>query len=106
MTEKKLDTPVASPVQGLRPFGSRAALFVGFGTLLGIPLCGGKPSAGHTSRQAKSNALSSAKTIRSKNWWSALRRSWHFKRKRYARPAKRARKTRHSETQMQSGPPG
>ena len=34
MTEKKLDTPVASPVQGLRQFGSRAALFVGFGTLL------------------------------------------------------------------------
>jgi hypothetical protein len=34
MTEKKLDTLVASPVQGRRQFGSRAALFAGFGTLL------------------------------------------------------------------------
>jgi signal transduction histidine kinase len=34
MTENKLDTLVASPVQGRRQFGSRAALFAGFGTLL------------------------------------------------------------------------
>jgi signal transduction histidine kinase len=34
MTKNKLDTPVASPVQGRRQFGSRAALFAGFGTLL------------------------------------------------------------------------
>ena len=34
MTEKKLDTLVASPFQGRRQFGSRAALFAGFGTLL------------------------------------------------------------------------
>jgi signal transduction histidine kinase len=34
MTEKTLDTLVASPVQGRRQFGSRAALFAGFGTLL------------------------------------------------------------------------
>jgi hypothetical protein len=37
MTEKKLDTLAASPVQGRRQFGSRAALFAGFGTLL-IPM--------------------------------------------------------------------
>jgi signal transduction histidine kinase len=34
MIERKLDTLVASPVQGRRQFGSRAALFAGFGTLL------------------------------------------------------------------------
>ncbi|MGA7925681.1 MAG: sensor histidine kinase [Candidatus Sulfotelmatobacter sp.] len=34
MAENKLDTLVASPVQGRRQFGSRAALFAGFGTLL------------------------------------------------------------------------
>jgi hypothetical protein len=34
MIEKKRDTLVASPVQGRRQFGSRAALFAGFGTLL------------------------------------------------------------------------
>jgi signal transduction histidine kinase len=34
MTENKLDTLGASPVQGRRQFGSRAALFAGFGTLL------------------------------------------------------------------------
>jgi signal transduction histidine kinase len=34
MVGKKLDTLVASPVQGRRQFGSRAALFAGFGTLL------------------------------------------------------------------------
>ena len=34
MTQNKLDTLVASPVQGRRQFGSRAALFTGFGTLL------------------------------------------------------------------------
>jgi signal transduction histidine kinase len=34
MTEKKLDTLVASPVQGRRQFGSRSTLFAGFGTLL------------------------------------------------------------------------
>ena len=34
MTEKTLDTLVASPVQRRRQFGSRAALFAGFGTLL------------------------------------------------------------------------
>jgi signal transduction histidine kinase len=34
MTEAKLDTLVASPVQRRRQLGSRAALFAGFGTLL------------------------------------------------------------------------
>jgi signal transduction histidine kinase len=34
MTEKQLGTPAAFPVQGRRQFGSRAALFGGFGTLL------------------------------------------------------------------------
>ena len=34
MTEKQLDALVASPVQGRRQFGSRMALFAGFGTLL------------------------------------------------------------------------
>ena len=34
MTEKKLDTLVASPVQGRRQFGSGSTLFAGFGTLL------------------------------------------------------------------------
>ena len=34
MTEKKPDTPAASPAQSRRRFGSRAALFAGFGTLL------------------------------------------------------------------------
>ena len=34
MIEKKPETLLASPVQGRRQFGSRAALFAGFGTLL------------------------------------------------------------------------
>ena len=34
MIEKTLDTLLDSPVQGRRQFGSRAALFAGFGTLL------------------------------------------------------------------------
>jgi signal transduction histidine kinase len=34
MTEKELDTLVASPVQDRWPFGSRAAMFAGFGALL------------------------------------------------------------------------
>jgi hypothetical protein len=34
MTEKQLDALAGSPVQGRLQFGSRAALFAGFGTLL------------------------------------------------------------------------